>query len=128
MYGSPLMEYCFLPGAWREPLDDAVDLVGLVGGGPDLCDDDVAVEAAVELGAVALLAHQAVLLPVVQPVPRPACKKEDQVLGPIFIYVARIITHDHVSILLHFMYYFGCCVRTWSDRLMEQKQEVLFAL
>ena len=39
-----------------------------------------------------------------------------------------IITHDHVSILLHFMYYFGCCVRTWSDRLMEQKQEVLFAL
>ena len=43
-------------------------------GGPDLGDDDVAVEAAVELWAVSLLPHEAVLLSVVQPVTSPTCK------------------------------------------------------
>ena len=60
-----------LPGSGREPLDDAVDLVGLVRSGPHLGDDDVAVETAVELWAVALLPHEAVLLSVIQPVTSP---------------------------------------------------------
>ena len=72
--GVVIVEYPFphpFPGSGRKPLYDAVNLVWLVRGGPDLGDDDVAVEAAVELGAVALLPHEAVLLPVVQPVTGP---------------------------------------------------------
>jgi hypothetical protein len=61
-----------LPRSGREALDDAVDLVRFVRGRPHLGNDDVTVKAAVQL-EVALLADEAGLLAVVEPVAGSTC-------------------------------------------------------
>ena len=60
-----------LPGAGGQPLNDPVDLVRLVAGGPHLGHNHVTVQAPVDW-QVALGPHQAVLLAVVQPMPSPS--------------------------------------------------------
>ena len=44
------------PGAWRKPLNDAINFVGFVRGGPHLRHNNIAVHAPVDLG-LALHAH-----------------------------------------------------------------------
>ena len=57
-----------LSRAGGKPLDDAVDLVGLVRGGPHLRHQHVAVQTLVHVRGVPLDADEAVLLAMVQPV------------------------------------------------------------
>ena len=57
-----------LSRAGGKPLDDAVDLVGLVRGGPHLRHQNVAVQTLVHVRGVPLDADEAVLLAMVQPV------------------------------------------------------------
>ena len=57
-----------LSRAGGKPLDDAVDLVGLVRGGPHLRHQNVAVQTLVHVRGISLDADEAMFLAVVQPV------------------------------------------------------------